>query len=60
MATKEDYIHIRVTDEEKIAVKKFTKKTKLRTMSLAMLLATEFAAARNGWFMDWLQTRGDE
>ncbi len=59
MATKEDYIHIRVTDEEKQAVKKFTKRTKLRTMSLAMLLATEFAADKNGWFMDWLDLRDE-
>lgn len=54
---KDDYLHVRVTEEEKATVRKLTKGTKLRSMSLAVVLAVEFALLYKDFFKDWLKIR---
>ena len=56
---KDDYLHVRVTEEEKAAVRKLTKGTKLRSMSLAVVLAVEFALHYKDIFRDYLKMRED-
>ena len=56
---KDDYLHVRVTEEEKATVRKLTKGTKLRSMSLAVVLAVEFALHYKDIFSDYLNMRVD-